>query len=268
MQSKQTSGPVRAWRFSRLFWHLCWGLFLSSFWLPRLQGERRKNLVRRWSAAILTILNVRLQVSGFVPNAVTPQGMYVSNHISWLDIWIINSLLSPRFVAKSEVRSWPFIGWLAEKGGVIFIERARKQDTLRVSGAAAETLAQGESLCVFPEGTTTDGSFMVPFRSSLLQAAVDTGVLMRPMALRYRAADNSANTAIAYAGETTLLESMLAIVSQQEICAELEFLTPLPALEQDRRILAQQAESAIAVALNLPVRTAPEIIGGQLSAGP
>jgi 1-acyl-sn-glycerol-3-phosphate acyltransferase len=250
-----------------LFAHLWWGVFLATFWLPCLRGERRSQLVRRWSNAILGILKVKLQVSGSIPLAGMPPAMFVANHISWLDIWICNSLFSPRFVAKSEVRHWPLIGWLSEKSGVIFIQRARKQDTLRVSGVAVEALANGDSLCVFPEGTTTDGSFMVPFRSSLLQAAVDAEVLIRPMALRYLLPDGSVNTAVAYADETTLWESMLAMVEQPEIVAEMVFLPPIVTQGKDRRVLAQDAETAIAERLRLPVRAALQIPGGQLSAG-
>lgn len=243
-------------------------MLLATVWLPFLRGKRRDKLVRRWSKTILNILNVKLQVSGSVPLTSTPPSMFMSNHISWLDVWLVNSLLSPRFVAKSEVRSWPLIGWLSEKGGVIFIERAKRKDTLRVSGAALQALADGDSLCVFPEGTTTDGSFMVPFRSSLLQAAVDAEVLIRPMALRYPLPDGGVNVDIAYWSDITLWESMLAMVKQPEITAELIFLLPIPTQGKDRRVLARRAESAIAELLRLPVRAALQTPGGQLSAGP
>lgn len=268
MQVALNSKPVQVWRLLRLFVHVLWGMLLATFWLPFLGKKRRDKLVKHWSNTILLILNVKLCVSGAMPPAGTPPAMFVSNHISWLDVWLVNSLLSPRFVAKSEVRSWPFIGWLSKQGGVIFIQRARKQDTLRVSGEAIQVLADGDSLCVFPEGTTTDGSFMVPFRSSLLQAAVDAEVLIRPMALRYPLSDGGVNVDVAYWSDITLWESMLAMVKQPEIAAELIFLLPIPTQGKDRRVLARRAESAIAELLRLPVRAALQTPGGQLSAGP
>ena len=259
---------MQVWRLLRLFVHLLWGMLLASVCLPFLRGARRGKLVRHWSKTILNILNIKLQVSGSAPLAGTSPSMFVSNHISWLDVWLLNSLLSPRFVAKSEVRSWPLIGWLSEKGGVIFIERAKRKDTLRVSGAALQALADGDALCIFPEGTTTDGSFMVPFRSSLLQAAVDADVLIRPVALRYPLPNGGVNVDVAYWGDITLWESMLAMVKQPEIQAELTFLLPIPIHGKDRRVLARCAESAIAELLRLPVRVALQTPGGQLSAGP
>ncbi|MFM9914035.1 MAG: lysophospholipid acyltransferase family protein [Methylophilaceae bacterium] len=257
--------PVQVWRLLRLFVHLLWGMLLATVWLPFLRAKHRDKLVRRWSKSILNILNVKLHVSGSVPLAGTSPAMFVSNHISWLDVWLVNSLISPRFVAKSEVRSWPLIGWLSEKGGVIFIERAKRKDTLRVSGAALQALADGDSLCVFPEGTTTDGSFMVPFRSSLLQAAVDAEVLLRPIALRYPLPNGGVNVGVAYWGDITLWESMLAMVKQPEIVAELVFLLPISTQGNDRRVLVRRAESAIAELLRLPVRAALVAPGGQLA---
>jgi 1-acyl-sn-glycerol-3-phosphate acyltransferase len=227
-----------------------------------LQGLRRERLVSRWSAHILRILNVKLIVSGTVPTADAPVALFVSNHISWLDIWAINTVRTVRFVAKSEVRSWPVIGWLSEKAGVIFIERARRHDTSRVSGAGASALRDGHCLCVFPEGTTSDGTHLYPFRSSLLQSAVDAGALVWPIALQYPLPGGMPNTAIAYAGDTSLAQSMKAILSQQEITLHLRFSEPIHPEGRDRRELAQQAETAIASLVRLLVHAAPETTSG------
>jgi 1-acyl-sn-glycerol-3-phosphate acyltransferase len=225
-----------------------------------LHGLRREQLVSRWSAHVLRILNVKLTVSGTVPTSETPTALFVANHISWIDIWAINTVRTVRFVAKSEVRSWPVIGWLSEKAGVIFIERARRIDTSRVSGAGANALRQGHCLCVFPEGTTSDGTHIYPFRSSLLQSAVDAGAPVWPITLRYPLPDGSPNTAIAYAGETSMAESMTAILSQQQIHLHLEFADPIHPEGRDRRELARHAEAIIASAARLQVREAPEIL--------
>jgi len=242
--------------------HLGYGVALAVVVLPRLQGARRDRLISGWSAHILHILNVRLIVSGDVPAADAPAALFVSNHISWLDIWAINTVRNVRFVAKSEVRSWPVIGWLSEQAGVIFIERARRHDTSRVAGAGASALRDGHCLCVFPEGTTSDGTHLYPFRSSLLQSAVDAGAPVWPVALQYLLPGGMPNTAIAYAGDTSLAQSMKEILAQREIVLHLKYSEPIAPAGRDRRQLAQQAETAIASVARLPVREVPETASG------
>ena len=141
----------------------------------------------------------------------------VANHISWIDIWAIKQAFPVNFVAKSEVRDWPVIGWLAQRVGTLFIERARRHDTGRTASSMEEGLRQNACLCLFPEGTTTDGTELKPFKTGLLQSAINTESTVWPVALRYPRADGGINTAIAYDGDTTLLESMLAVLKQREI---------------------------------------------------
>lgn len=207
---------------------------------------------------MLRILNVRLVVEGVVPQRDASAALFVSNHISWLDVWALNAVRTVRFVAKSEVRGWPVIGWLSMRAGVIFIDRARRHDTSRVSGAGAQALRAGDCLCVFPEGTTSDGSYLHPFKSSLLQSAVDAGVPVWPVALRYPLPGGMPNTAVAYAGDTSLVQSMRAILAQREITLHLTFSEPIHSVGCDRRELAQAAEAVIASLVRLPVRAAPE----------
>lgn len=215
-------------------------------------------MISRWSAHILHILNVRLIISGSPPAANSAPAMFVANHVSWLDIWAINAVRTVHFVAKSEVRDWPLIGWLAEQAGVIFIERARRRDTSRVASAGAMALRQGQSLCVFPEGTTSDGTHLHPFRSSLLQSAVEAAAPVWPVTIKYLLDDGMPNTRVAYAGDTSLAESMRAILSHREILLHLVFSEPIASLGRDRRELADQAEAVIAAEARLPVRGAPE----------
>ncbi len=230
--------------------------------LPWLHGPHRDRLINRWSVHILSILNVKVEVAGNIPPSDSPPALFVSNHISWLDVWAINSVRTVRFVAKSEVRSWPLIGWLSEKAGVIFIERARRLDTSRVSGAGANALRQGHCLCVFPEGTTSNGTYLHPFRSSLLQSAVETGAPVRPIALQYPLLDGRPNTDIAYAGDTSLVQSIMTILAQKEITLKLTFAEPIHTTGRDRRELVKEAETAIALLVRLPVLAAPEIFSG------
>lgn len=239
-----------------------YGVATAALVLPRLDDAGRKRLIRNWSAHVLHILNVRLEVDGMLPTVDSRPVMLVSNHVSWLDIWAISSVRAVRFVAKSEVRSWPVIGWLSEKAGVIFIERARRHDTARVSGAGAAALLGGDSLCVFPEGTTSDGTHMYPFRSSLLQSAVDAAAPVWPVALHYPGKNGGFNTEVAYAGDTTMLQSLRAVLAQREIVLRLTFAEPINPAGRDRRELAQAAENIISSLACLPVRAGPETPSG------
>lgn len=259
MALAKTHAVIRAWRLLRIVCHLLWGVFLAAVLFPLVNTERRQQVIMTWSAGVMRLLHVKLKISGQVPGKDVTSVMFVANHISWLDIWAINSIQPVRFVAKSDVRNWPVIGWLSRKTGVIFIQRERRRDTARVSSLGAQVLLAGECLCVFPEGTTTEGGYMLPFRSSLLQAAIDAEATIWPVALRYPMEDGSANTAVAYAGETTLWESICAIVAQPSIPAELIFLPPISA-RQDRRAIAQAAENAVRTTLNLPLREEPETL--------
>jgi 1-acyl-sn-glycerol-3-phosphate acyltransferase len=247
----------RIWRLSRLTLHLGYGLAVAALVLPRLQGPRRERLISGWSAHVLRILNVRMVITGMLPTVDARAVLFVANHVSWLDIWAINTVRSVRFIAKSEMRDWPVIGWLSKKTGVIFIERARRHDTSRVSVAGAEVLRGGDCLCVFPEGTTSDGTHLYPFKSSLLQSAVDAVAPVWPVAVSYPMQDGTPNTAVAYAGDTTLAQSMHAILGQREIVVQLIFAPPILPHGLDRRDLAQTAEQVISSLVRLPVRAAP-----------
>jgi 1-acyl-sn-glycerol-3-phosphate acyltransferase len=247
----------RIWRLSRLALHLGYGMAIAALVLPRVQGARRERLISGWSAHVLRILNVRMVVTGMLPTVDARAVLFVANHVSWLDIWAMNTVRGVRFIAKSEMREWPVIGWFSKKAGVLFIERARRHDTSRVSAAAVEVLRGGECLCVFPEGTTSDGTHLYPFKSSLLQSAVDAAAPVWPVAVRYLREDGSPNTAVAYAGDTTMAQSMHAILGQREIVLHLTFAPPILPHGLDRRDLAHSAQQAISSLVRLPVRAAP-----------
>lgn len=239
------------------FLHLSWALLLAAVYLSWLPDEGRRRLIQRWCKQVLPKLRMHVVVAGTLPSR---PAMLVANHISWVDAWAINSLHPVRFVAKSEVRDYPIVGWLTKQCGVVFIKRARRRDTARVSSEGAKVLKQGDCLCVFPEGTTTDGTYILPFKSSLLQAAVDTGVDVVPVALRYLSPDGSPNTDVAFIGEMNLWQSLLIILSQDKIRCEITFLDAISSRGQDRQSLAQAAQAQIIRRLHLPQRMPPGIL--------
>lgn len=174
--------------------------------------------------------------------------MFVANHISWSDIHALNGLIPLRFIAKSEIKNWPVFGYLVSKANTLFIDRNKRQDAKRTIDIAQKSLQAGDNLCFFPEGTTTDGTEIRPFKSSLIQAAILANATVWPVAIRYLNADGSINTKIAYAGETTLVESMQQILLQKQPTVELHFLAPISPAEyaaMDRRALTLHIEGLI-----------------------
>ena len=109
--------------------------------------------------------------------------LVVGNHVSWLDIYTVNAWRPTPFVSKAEVRQWPVVGWLAEKLDTVFLQREKRTEAMRVMHEMAERLRNG--MCVFPEGTTTDGQELLPFHANLFQAAVSAGCAVQPICLMY-----------------------------------------------------------------------------------
>lgn len=177
--------------------------------------------------------------------------MFVANHISWMDIHAINSVLPLQFIAKSEVSQWPVFGYLVRKSGTVFIDRGRRKDAVRIIDIATEYLKNGANIGFFPEGTTTEGEHLEKFKSSITQAAINAEATLWPIALRYPLENGGANTQMAYAGETTMGESISNILKQKNPVVELHFLAPMPTLQANRQALTKAAYIAIAKQLDL-----------------
>ena len=171
--------------------------------------------------------------------------MLVANHVSWLDIFAINAVVPARFVAKSEIRSWPLVGWLCAQAGTIFIRQSRRQDTVRVNNEVSAALGAGEVFAVFPEGTTSDGSDVRKFHSSLLEPALAARAAVQPVAIRYEREDGSLCSEVAYDGDTILWDTIRRMTMQPSIASHLSFLSPVLAAERHRRDLALDAREAI-----------------------
>jgi 1-acyl-sn-glycerol-3-phosphate acyltransferase len=175
-----------------------------------------------------------------------PRGLVVCNHISWLDIYVINALAPAAFVAKDDVRHWPLIGWLCANTDTIFLERGSRAAAQRTRESMVERLRAGIHVAVFPEGTTSGGERLLPFHAALFQSAIDAGVPVVPLALRY--ADGAGNPcrAPAYDGDITLWQCLRAIARADGLKAELRILEPLAVAAGERRALAARCHEAIA----------------------
>jgi 1-acyl-sn-glycerol-3-phosphate acyltransferase len=247
----RTSFLIRGARLARLVWHLLQGLASVAFTFPLRDADSRRRRIRRWSAQLLPILGCHLRVTGSAPGFDTRGVLFVSNHISWIEIFAIKAVCPARFVAKSEIRGWPVIGWLCAGVGTIFIERTRRRDVGRVGQVIADALAGGECCAVFPEGAATDGTVLLPFHASLLEPAVLADATVIPVAVRFTHTDGSRCAAAAYDGDTSLWDTVLAMLCEPRFYVDLHFALPLAIAGRSRRELALAAENAIASALSL-----------------
>lgn len=238
------------WRLVRVAVHALYGAAICALWFPFLAPQRRMQIVGRWSAQMLSVMGVRLQCNGI---ARTGPVLFVSNHISWLDILAINAVCPARFVSKADVRRWPAIGWMVACGGTLFIERERKRDALRVVHQVAQALTAGETVAVFPEGTTSDGHALLPFHANLLQAAISTQVPVQSIALRYSDDGHAISAAAAYVGDTSLVQSFWWIVRAEGLRVRVQMLLPEGTRHLDRRALAERLQAQIGSALLQPL---------------
>lgn len=244
--------PVRLFRATRLALHLLRGVLTVAILFPFYGSARRREAVGRWSARSLATINVVPRIHGTPPPADGRPRVLVANHVSWLDIQLIHAAWQVRFVAKSEVRGWPLIGWLSARTGTLFIERGSGRHAARINQSIHQAFVEGDAVGVFPEGTTTEGDRIGRFHASLLQPAVEEQALICPVALRYLDGAGDVSVAASYVGDDSLLHSIVAILRQRQIVAELHFLPPIDARGRSRRDLAALTRQAIAEQLGLP----------------
>lgn len=207
-------------------------------------------MMKYWAFKLLKILKIRLHCTGKFPDQNVKHALLVANHVSWLDICLLMAVCPTRFVAKSEIRSWPVIGFLCKRVGTIFIVRAKRSDTMRTNQMISNALLAGERVCIFPEGATSDGTQLHHFHASLLQSAVNVNALLYPVAIRYL--DNTGNPChdAAYT-DISLITSLQKILSQPSIDAVLNCSEAIQSEEKNRRELARLSEQAIANSLSL-----------------
>ncbi len=232
--------------------HLLYGVAVVMLLFPWLSHKTRIRIEKRWHNKAIGIFNVRVRLKGEISDLEAPNVMLVANHVSWLDIYVLNAIRPVRFVSKMEVRSWPLVGWLAKRTGTLFIDRTKRHDTARVNQEVSTVLTNGGCVAIFPEGTTTDGREVRKFHSSLLEPAVQSQSRVWPAAIRYIHEDGSLNTAPAYIDDITIGQSLAMILSQKVIHVEVEVLAPIAVLGKTRRDLAREAHLAIAMALQVP----------------
>ncbi|MHC5705345.1 1-acyl-sn-glycerol-3-phosphate acyltransferase [Streptomyces sp. PKU-MA01144] len=221
------------------------GVVLAPVAVP-LGPAGRARLAALWCRTVMRAFGVRIRVTGAVPGERVPGRpgpgtLVVPNHISWLDIPLVASVLPGRMLAKREVRRWPVLGPLARFGGTLFVDRDRLRELPAVVGAVAGVLRRGSRVVVFPEGSTWCGRERGRFRYAAFQAALDAGAVVRPVHIAYRPVG-----AAAFVGDDALGASLWRVATAAGLTAEITVLPPIPAAAHaDRRSLARAAQRAL-----------------------
>jgi len=246
---RRTPLAGRLGRFARIVVHLVGGLATTAFVFPRVSPRRRQALIARWSRQFLHMLHVEPRYRWHHDGGLAGNVLIVANHVSWLDIMVLNTLRPARFIAKAELRRWPVAGRMFVNVGTLFIDRGKRSDTHSVNRHTVEALSRGDVVAVFPEGTTSDGRGLLKFHSSLLQPIVDAEGYVQPAVIRYRTPDGEHSDVPAYCGGLTFLGSFWQVTGERKLVAELHLLPPLAARGAHRRALSAATSEAIRTVL-------------------
>ena len=196
------------------------------FLIPISTKRQQEKLIQFWCKKLLTIFEIKVEVQGLDSYLYNQkQYLIVSNHISWMDIILIQSIKPSIFVAKSDVASWPLFGWVAQMTGTIFIKRDKVSDIKKALKKMKRRLIK-RSVCIFPEGTSTNGRYLLPFKSNLFQSSIDTNKSILPLCLRYKQKGTYSDK-VAFIGDMSLVDSIMKIKKEIDISVEVEVLQPI-----------------------------------------
>lgn len=207
-------------------------------------------LIQYWAKRLLRILKIKITLSGEVLKFLSKDTyLVVANHISWLDIPVIFSLKPIAFVSASDVKTWPIIGMLAKISGAIFLDRNRKSSLIEVIQAMNHHFKNEKlSICIFPEGITSNGYQVLPFKSNLFQSAFESNKLLLPLSIKYKE-NNVLTNRTSFHGSTTLFQSFKRIAKSNVIEVVVDIGHPVRP-SQSRKDLSLKIQEAIALKIN------------------
>jgi len=193
--------------------------FLLMWLQGRAQPGQRAEWLHRTCARALRRLSIPVEHGGDIPES----GLIVANHLSYLDILALSAIAPFIFIAKKEVRSWPIFGWIAAKAGTLFVDRERRLETGKVNESVGGALQAGLRVVLFAEGTSSDGSGVLPFRPSLFEPALAAGAPITPVFISYEASSGSVANGVCYWGEMKFVPHALKLFSIESVTARIIF---------------------------------------------
>jgi 1-acyl-sn-glycerol-3-phosphate acyltransferase len=225
MEIVPASLPKRIARVITRSCGLFWGIFgcLVEYLLRgvggRLSEQTRIEVLHRWSRRTLPRMGIHIEVASSPAGA----GLIASNHLSYLDILVYSAIAPCAFVAKREVRAWPAVGWIATLAGTIYVDRSHRSETHAIQPKIQSALAAGLPLFLFPEGTSSDGSCVLPFHSSLFQPAVDLQVPIFAASIEYVIPDGVAASEACYYGTMKIFPHLMNLLGKHSVLAKVSF---------------------------------------------
>jgi 1-acyl-sn-glycerol-3-phosphate acyltransferase len=196
--------------------------------------------LHRWSGFACRVIGIRITTRGAMP----PSGLLVSNHLSYLDVIVLSSIRPCVFVAKRDVAGWPLFGWLARAAGTIFVDRQHRLSSPAVVDLVRATLASGSVVVLFPEGTSSDGSTVLPFKSALLESAVQLRCPVASVSIQYALDDGSVVDEVCYWRDTPIVLHLLNLFFKREIRSSCSF-SPLRVRAGNRKEIARELREEI-----------------------
>ncbi|MEX0661691.1 MAG: 1-acyl-sn-glycerol-3-phosphate acyltransferase [Balneolaceae bacterium] len=212
--------------------------------LTKLNFEPWRNrCLTIWGKTSAKILSINVETKGDIPQ---PPFLLVSNHLSYVDIIILFSVLKTTFVAKLEVASWPVLGFIAKTIGIVFIDRKRKRDVKRVNKVISEQINERQGITIFPEGTTSPGASVLKFRAPLLEHAAAESIEVSYCAINYELAssDEPVHTTVCWWGDVSMFDHLFNLAKQKNINATITFGQSKETLS-DRKKLAKSLHQKV-----------------------
>ena len=191
--------------------------------LPRAKRlQARAAWLHRWSQLACRVVGIRVTTRGTMPRS----GLLVSNHLTYLDIIVLSSIWPCVFVAKRDIATWPLFGWLARASGTIFVDREHRLSSPAVVNSVRDAIAKGSVVVLFPEGTSSDGSTVLPFKSALLESAAQLRCPVAAASVEYALDSGSVEDEVCYWRDMTFGPHLLNLFFKREIRANYSFSAP------------------------------------------
>lgn len=245
--------PMRAFRYfyrvPMLVWHALLHLPILLLLLAFAKGKPLTyTAVRWWSGGLLRLFGLRVVREG----TPLPGGtLFVANHVSWIDIMVLHSQHMMGFIAKSEIRAWPVVGWITSHAETIYLQRGNGDSLGLVMAEMAQRLRDGRAVGAFPEGGTRRGDELGPFHARIFTAAVDANAPVQPVALCY-GVRSSAQRIVAFAPREHFVGNFIRLLGEPARPVRVCFLTPIqPGAHEGRRGIAQDARAQVLQAMTL-----------------
>ena len=241
MQTSHATTPgLRPFKLLQIANHFRRALILAAVRFPRATQARIAGDFQQWASQVLSTLQIQVQSNRTPATAFT--GLVVSNHLSWLDILVLQSLIPGIFVAKKEVRGWPVVGYLTQACSTIFVDRSSMRSAWQMVDLTADAIQRGGAVVVFPEGTSSDGGDLGNFHTNIFESAVRAGCAVQLVTLKYiDTRTGKAATDAHYIGDMTFASSLWRVLGNSSITAHVHIGDCIESDGHSRKTLAQQA---------------------------